>query len=79
MRITSILYEIVESLDTAPKWLSEGITHLSPKTKNTKNPKNARPIIFLTSTYNLLTSFLTERTYTFMENNNAFPNGAEGV
>ena len=79
MRITSILYEIVESPDRAPKWLSEGITYLSPKTKNTKNPQNSRPSTFLTSTHNLLTSFLTKRSYTFMENNNAFPNSAEGV
>ena len=72
-KLASLLSEIVESPDTALKWLSEGITYLSPKTKDIKNPKNYRPITCLTTTYKLLTSILTERTYTFMENNNAFP------
>ena len=43
-KLTSLLSVIVESPDTAPKWLSEGITYLSLKTKDTKNPKNYRPI-----------------------------------
>ena len=72
-KLVSLLPEIVEFPDKAPKWLSEGISYLSPKTKDTKNPKNYRPIICLTATYKLLTSILTERTYTFMENDKAFP------
>ena len=43
-KLTSLSSVIVESPDTAPKWLSEGITYLSPKTKDTKNPKNYGPI-----------------------------------
>ena len=31
-KLASLLSEIVEALDTAPKWLPEGITYLSPKT-----------------------------------------------
>ena len=38
-KLASLLSEIVEALDTAPKWLPEGITYLSPKTRATKNPK----------------------------------------
>ena len=72
-KLVSLLPEIVEFPDKAPKWLSEGIRYLSPKTKDTKNPKNYRPITCLTTAYKLLTSILTERTYTFMENDKAFP------
>ena len=66
-KLSSLLSEIVESPNTAPKWLSEGTIHLPPKTKDTKNPKNYRPITCLITTYKLLTSILAERTYTFME------------
>ena len=38
-KLALLLSKIVESPDTAPEWLSEGITHLSPKTKDTKIPK----------------------------------------
>ena len=63
----------METPENAPDWLSEGITYLLPKTKETKNPKNYRPITCLTTTYKLLTSILTERTYNFMESNELFP------
>ena len=72
-KLASLLSEIVESHEAAPKWLSESIKYLSPKTKDIKNPKNYRPTTCLTTTWKLLTSILTERTYTFMENNNMFP------
>ena len=71
-KLTSLLSEIVESPDTSPNWLSEGIIYLSPKTKDTKNPINYRPITCLTTAYKLLVSILTEITSTFLENNNAF-------
>ena len=46
---------MVQCPDTAPRWLSESITYLSPKTKDTKNLENYRPITCLTTTYKLLT------------------------
>ena len=74
-KLASLLSEIVESPDTAPKWPSEDVTYPSPKTKD---PKNYRPIICLTTTYKLLASILTERTYAFMENSNTFPMEQKG-
>ena len=63
-KLASPLSEIVESPDTASKWLSEVVTHCSLKTKDTKNPKNYRHITCLTTTYKLLTtSVLTESKY----------------
>ena len=58
-KLVPLLFEIVKSPDMAHKWLSEGITYLSPKTKVTKNPKNYIPIICLTTKCKLLTSILT--------------------
>ena len=42
-KLASLLSEIVRSPVTSPKWLSEVITYLSPKTKYNKNPTNYRP------------------------------------
>ena len=72
-KLAALLSCVVETPENAPDWLSEGITYLLPKTKETKNPKNYRPITCLTTTYKLLTSILTERTYNFMESNELFP------
>ena len=35
-KLASLLSEMVESPDAAPKWLSKGITNLLSKTKDTK-------------------------------------------
>ena len=39
-KLAPLLSEIFESRDTAPKWTFEGITYLSIKTKDTKNPED---------------------------------------
>ena len=57
----------------SPKWLTEGITFLLPKNEDTKTPKNYRPITCLSTTYKILTSILTDRTYQFLETNNTLP------
>ena len=72
-KLVSLLPEIVEFPDKALKWLSYDIRYLSPETNDTKNPKNYRPITCLTTTYKLITSILTERTCTFIENDKALP------
>ena len=57
----------------APKWFCQGITYLLPKSKDTENPKNYRPITCLSTLYKLLTSILAERTYKHMEKQDIFP------
>ena len=57
----------------APKWLCQGITYLLPKRKDIKNPKNYRPVTYLSTLYKLLTSILAERTYKRMEQQDIFP------
>ena len=56
-----------------PKWFCLGTTYLLAKTNETANAKNYRPITCLPTSYKLLTSILTERTYAHMEDHNIFP------
>lgn len=71
-KLASLLSDIVEIPEKVPKWLSEGLSYFLLKTTDTKKHKTYRPITYLSTTYKILTSELTERTYTFMETNEAF-------
>jgi len=62
----------MENPDVTPDWLTEEIMYLLPKSQETKNPKNYRPITCLTTIYKLLTSILTERIHSFLEQNLIF-------
>ena len=70
--------KIINHPDTAPNWLTDGITYLLPKNHETKNPKNYRPITCLSTTYKLLTSILTERIYGFMDQHKFLPQEQKG-
>ena len=65
--------DTVKNPKYSPAWLSEGITYLLPKTNDTVNPNNCRPIIWLSTTYKLPTLVITERMHVFMEANDLFP------
>ena len=71
--IANVLSQVVADPSLAPLWLTEGITYLLPKSDETANPKNYRPITCLSTTYKLLTSIITDRTYKFLETNSIFP------
>ena len=64
--------------ESAPAWLTKGITYLHPKSNETENPKNYRPITCLTTLYKILTSIITERTYTFLDANDLLPTEQKG-
>ena len=53
--------------------MCEGTTYLLTKSNDTKDPKSYRPITCLSTTYKLLTSVLTDRTYSHLEQNDLFP------
>ena len=64
---------ILQNPETAPEWLTEGTTYLLLKSQKTQNPNNYRPITCLTTTYKILASTITERMYTFLEENSILP------
>ena len=63
---TRLLNEIMENPEKAPKSMCEGTTYLLAEINDTKDPKNYRPVTCLSTTYKLLTSVLTDRTYSHL-------------
>ena len=53
--------------------MCEGTKYLLDKSNDTKDPKNYRPITWLSTTYKLLTSVLRDRTYSHLKQNDFFP------
>ena len=72
-KLASNLNIITIDPDLTPSWLCQGTTYLLAKNSETSNPKNYRPITCLSTTYKLLTSILTERTYKHLDKQNIFP------
>ena len=70
---TNLLKETMQNQEKTPEWMRERTTYLLTKSNDTKDPKNYRPIICLSTTYKLLTSVLTDRTYSQLEQNYLFP------
>ena len=59
-------------------WLTKGITYLLPKSQDTLQPKNNRPITRLPVMYKLLTALMSERIYSYLQNNNVLPEEQKG-
>ena len=76
--LTTAYNDIIKSPEKSPEWLTRGLTYLLPKNNETKNPKNYRPIACSPTTYKVLTSVITERTYTFLEGNSLLPQEQKG-
>ena len=76
--LTFCINHILSHPEDVPDWITEGVTYLLPKSEDTQNPKNYRPITCLTTTYKLITSILTERMYLFLSSNNILPNEQKG-
>ena len=45
--IACLMTDIIKHPEKCPHWLTEGLTYLLPKTNDTRNPKNYRPITCL--------------------------------
>ena len=71
--LTHTLSQTMKHPEEIPEWLAKGITYLLPKISETNNPKNYRPITFLSTTYRLLTFIITERTYSSLEQKELLP------
>ena len=65
--LTHTLSQTMKNPEQILEWLAKGRTYLFPKVSETNNTKNYRPITCLSPTYKLLTSIITERTYSFLE------------
>ena len=63
---TRLSNEIMKNPEKGPKWMCQEATYLLAKSNETKDPKNYRPITCLSTIYKLLTSVLTDRTYSHL-------------
>ena len=61
--------QVIEQPEHLPDWFTTAQTYLLPKNKNRENPQNYRPIACLSASYKVLTSILTERSYTHITKN----------
>ena len=75
---TSLLNEIMQNLEKTPQWMCETTTYLLAKSNDTKDLKNYRPVTCLSNNCKLLTSVLTDRTYSQPEQYDLFPLEQEG-
>ena len=71
--LTNAYNDCICNPKTCPHWLTIGITYLLAKAKDTKNPKNYRPITCLPTTYKILTFIITERVYKHRDENDLLP------
>ena len=72
-KLVSLLSNIVEVPENAPKRLCESKTHLLLKTTGMKSPNNNRPTTCGSTIYKMIMSLLIEKMEAFMETNAAFP------
>jgi len=56
--ITKNFNAIIKEPEKAPEWLTTGITYLIPKSGDSKEVRNYRPITCLTTTYKTLTGII---------------------
>jgi hypothetical protein len=50
-----------------------GVNFLMTKKENTENPKNYRPVTCLSTMYKLITSVISRRMQTYMDDENLIP------
>lgn len=77
-RITNCFNKVIENTERNPKWFTQGMTYLQPKSNETNKPKNYRPITCLSTILKMLTPIITERTYSFANTNNILTNEQKG-
>ena len=70
--------EILKEPHDMPSWMTEGTAYLLPKSTETRNPKNYRPITCLPTTYKILTAILSNRIYNHLQENKILPEEQKG-
>ena len=69
---------LLKERNKCPEWLTQGLTFLIPKSNDTRETKNYRPITCLPTMYKTLSSIITDRTYVHLEDNGLLPNEQKG-
>ena len=72
-KYTAVTFNKLTETGCLPQWLTAGVTLLIPTKENTENQNNYRPVSCLPTTYNLLTSIISRRMQTYMDDNNLLP------
>jgi hypothetical protein len=75
--IATIFNKLIEE-DQIPEWLTAGVIFLIPKNENTENPKNYRPVTCLPTMFKLITSAISRRMKTYMDDENLIPKEQKG-
>ena len=70
--------QAIKHPENLPDWFTTTQTYLLAKNKDTESPKSYRPIACLSISYKVLTSILTERSYSYMIKNNILPEEERG-
>jgi hypothetical protein len=76
--ITKNFNAIIEETEKAPDWLTTGLTYLIPKSGNSKEVRNYRPITCLTTIYKTLTGIIAKRISTHLEEQSLLPAEQKG-
>jgi len=67
------LNAIIEEPEKAPDWLTTGVSYLIPKSGDSKEVRNYRPITCLTTMYKTLTGIIAKRISTHLEEQSLLP------
>ena len=69
---------MAEEPEKTPDCLTTGIAYLLPKSEDSKEVENYRPIMCLTTTYRTLTGITAKRIFTHLEEQNLLSAEQEG-
>lgn len=76
--ITTFFNHLLEHPEETPAFLTQGITYMIPKDTDTQDPSKFRPITCLPTLYKIFTSCITNKIYTFIEENNLLSEEQKG-
>ncbi|KAL0852568.1 hypothetical protein ABMA27_016997 [Loxostege sticticalis] len=70
--------EVIKGEENLPEFATKGITHMLPKSSDTSNPSQYRPITCLPTLYKLITSCITIKINSHIEANNILAEEQKG-
>lgn len=68
-QLAKCIEHIINNPEEVPKFITEGTTYIIPKNEETSNPANYRPITCLSTLYKIITSVITTKIYTHLDEN----------